>query len=122
MHGPTYIGNALACAAANASLDLFETENRLMAAHDIGKAMTVALGPCLALPSVKDVRVRGGIAVVELAEAPNREALCKQFVAEGVWVRPLRNVVYLTPALTISEGQLQQLTGAVRKVLESGAF
>ncbi len=120
MHGPTYMGNALVCAAANASLDLFESQNRLLAANDIGKAMATALGPCLSLPGVSDVRVRGGIGVVELAGTPNREALCQRFVAEGVWVRPLRNVVYLTPALTISEGELAALTGAVRKVLESG--
>ena len=122
MHGPTYMGNALACAAANASLDLFENNNRLLAANEIGKAMTIALGPCLALPGVKDVRVRGGIAVVELARIENREALCQRFVAEGVWIRPLRNVVYLTPALTISEAELAVLTGAVRKVLESGTI
>ncbi|MDR3528329.1 MAG: adenosylmethionine--8-amino-7-oxononanoate transaminase [Rhizomicrobium sp.] len=122
MHGPTYMGNALACAAANASLDLFENNNRLLAANEIGKAMTTALGPCLTLPGVKDVRVRGGIAVVELARIENREALCQRFVAEGVWIRPLRNVVYLTPALTISEAELAVLTGAVRKVLESGTI
>jgi len=120
MHGPTYMGNALACAAANASLDLFEDKNRLLAANEIGKAMATALGPCLALPGVKDVRVRGGIAAVELTQIPNREALCQRFVAQGVWIRPLRNVIYLTPALTIGEGELAALTGAVRNVLESG--
>jgi adenosylmethionine-8-amino-7-oxononanoate aminotransferase len=120
MHGPTYMGNALGCAAANASLDLFESENRLQAANEIGKAMATALGPCLRLPGVADVRVRGGIAAVELRGSPNREALCQGFVAEGAWIRPLRNVVYLTPALTISESELATLTGAVRKVLEFG--
>ncbi len=120
MHGPTYMGNALACAAANASLDLFESENRLLAANEIGEAMATALGPCLRLPGVTDVRVRGAVAVVELARSENREALCQRFAAEGVWIRPLRNVVYLTPALTISDDELAALTGAVRKVLESG--
>ncbi len=116
MHGPTYMGNALACAAANASLDLFERENRLRAANDIGKQMGHELGLCLGLPGVKDVRTRGGIGVVEL-ERIDREDLKRRFLAEGVWIRPLRNVVYLTPALTIEKDELAKLTGAVRKVL-----
>ncbi len=116
MHGPTYMGNALACAAANASLDLFERENRLLQANEIGKQMARELGPCLGLPGVKDVRIRGGIGVVEL-ERIDRETMKQQFLAEGVWIRPLRNVVYLTPALTIEKDELAKLTGAVRKVL-----
>lgn len=120
MHGPTYMGNALACAAANASLDLFENNTRLRAANEIGKQMGRELGACLDLPGVTDVRTRGGIGVVELTRIENREALCQRFVAEGVWIRPLRNVVYLTPALTISEDELSRLTGAVNKVLKTG--
>jgi adenosylmethionine-8-amino-7-oxononanoate aminotransferase len=116
MHGPTYMGNALACAAANASLDLFERENRLLQANEIGKQMAHELGPCLGLPGVKDVRTRGGIGVVEL-ERIDREMLKARFLAEGVWIRPLRNVVYLAPALTIEKDELAKLTGAVRKVL-----
>lgn len=121
MHGPTYMGNALACAAANASLDLFERENRLLQANDIGKQMGHEMGLCLGLPGVKDVRTRGGIGVVEL-ERIDREELKNRFLGEGVWIRPLRNVVYLTPALTIEKDELARLTGAVRKVLESGAI
>lgn len=121
MHGPTYMGNAIACAAANASLDLFERENRLLAANEIGKQMGRELGNCLDLPGVVDVRTRGGIGVVELARIENRDALCRAFLAEGVWIRPLRNVVYLTPALTMSDSELSQLTGAIKKVLESAS-
>jgi adenosylmethionine---8-amino-7-oxononanoate aminotransferase len=121
MHGPTYMGNALACAAANASLDLFERENRLLQANEIGKQMATALGRCLGLPNVTDVRVRGGIGVVELARIGNRDALKRRFLEEGVWIRPLRNVVYLTPALTIEKDELATLTSAVRKVVESAA-
>lgn len=119
MHGPTFMGNAMACAAANASLDLFESENRLLAANEIGKQMGRDLGRCLELPGVKDVRVRGGVGVVEVARIEQLEALRQRFVAEGVWIRPLHNVVYLTPALTIGEEELTQLTTAVRNVLES---
>jgi adenosylmethionine-8-amino-7-oxononanoate aminotransferase len=117
MHGPTYMGNALACAAANASLDLFERENRLLAANEIGKQMTHGLGPCLKLSGVKDVRVRGAIGVVELEKINHLAALKKALLEQGVWVRPFRNIVYLTPALTITEPDLQKLIGAITNVL-----
>ena len=119
MHGPTYMGNALACAAANASLDLFERENRLLQANEIAKLMGPALGQCLGLPGVVDVRVRGAIGVVELDNIADLTALKRRFVDEGVWVRPFRNIVYLTPALTIGEEDLKKLTDSIAKVLAS---
>ena len=117
MHGPTFMGNALACAAANASLDLFEREPRLLQAAEIGKAVTKGLGPCLGYKGVKDVRVRGAIGVVELERIGNLNALKRRFIEAGVWVRPFRNIVYLTPALTIGEEDLTTLTRAIRDVL-----
>lgn len=117
MHGPTYMGNALACAAANASLDLFERENRLLAANEIGKQMTHGLGPCLKVTGVKDVRVRGAVGVVELHKINGLAALKKALLEQGVWIRPFRNIVYLTPALTIDEGDLEKLTSAIVRVL-----
>jgi adenosylmethionine-8-amino-7-oxononanoate aminotransferase len=117
MHGPTYMGNALACAAANASLDLFERENRLKAACDIAAGLTRGLGPCIGTKGVRDVRVRGAIGVVELDRIPDLNDLKRRFVEEGVWVRPFRNIVYLTPALTIDDGDLNALTGAIRRVI-----
>ena len=117
MHGPTYMGNALACAAANASLDLFETEPRLLRAHDIAKQMTHGLGPCLDMPGVKNVRVKGAIGVVELERIAEMNDLKKRLVAQGLWVRPFRNIVYLTPALTISDNELAMLTGGIVRVL-----
>jgi adenosylmethionine-8-amino-7-oxononanoate aminotransferase len=120
MHGPTFMGNALACAAANASLDLFEAENRLMAANDIAAALTRGLGPCLGMKQVKDVRVRGAIGVVELDAIANLNDLKARLIAEGVWVRPFRNIVYLTPGLTIDAADLRTLTDAVVKVVSQG--
>ena len=67
MHGPTYMGNALACAAANASLDLFETEPRLAQVGALSAALAEGLKPCRGLRGVRDVRVLGGVGVVELA-------------------------------------------------------
>ncbi len=121
MHGPTFMGNALACAAANASLDLFEREPRLLQAAEIGKRLAPALGRCLTLPGVKDVRVRGAIGVVELDSIGDLNDLKRRFVEAGVFIRPFRNIVYLTPALTIGEDDLDMLTGAVFEVLKARA-
>ncbi|HWK01299.1 MAG TPA: adenosylmethionine--8-amino-7-oxononanoate transaminase [Xanthobacteraceae bacterium] len=119
MHGPTFMGNALACAAANASLDLFEREPRLQQAATISVTLRRELSACRGLPGVKDVRVQGAIGVVELAKIENVHALRQAFVEEGVFVRPFGNIVYLTPAFTISEEDLAKLTGAVVKVVKS---
>jgi adenosylmethionine---8-amino-7-oxononanoate aminotransferase len=116
MHGPTYMGNALACAAANASLDLFEREDRIAQAYEIATALTEGLGPCVGRAGVRDVRVKGAIGVVELEQIADMNALKAKLVAEGVWVRPFRNIVYLTPALTIDRDDLATLTRAVAKV------
>ena len=117
MHGPTFMGNALACAAANASLDLFEAEPRLAQVAHIAARLEEGLAPCRALPGVRDVRIMGAIGVVELETMPEPRALQAAFLDKGVWIRPFRNVVYLTPAFVIGDGELDQLTGAVASVL-----
>jgi adenosylmethionine-8-amino-7-oxononanoate aminotransferase len=121
MHGPTYMANALACATANASLDLFEREPRLEQAWAIAAALEHGLAGCRGLPGVKDVRVKGAIGVVELDRIDNLDALRARFVAEGVFVRPFGNVIYLTPALTIDAGDVDTLARTiVRVVAEEG--
>jgi adenosylmethionine-8-amino-7-oxononanoate aminotransferase len=117
MHGPTYMGHALGCAAANASLDLFESEDRLGQVARIERQLKAELAPCRNLPNVKDVRILGAIGVVQLHDASAIEALKPQFVDAGVWIRPFRDIVYLTPALTISEGELRMLTYTIYQVL-----
>ncbi len=120
MHGPTYMGNALACAAANASLDLFEREPRLQQVKAIGEQMTRELGVCRGLPGVKDVRIKGAIGVVELDRIADRDALRARFVEQGVFIRPFGNVVYLTPSFTIQSDELSALTRAIVKVVGEG--
>ncbi len=117
MHGPTFMANPLACAAANASLDLFEREPRLDQVAQISRRLAAGLEPCRKLPSVKDVRVRGAIGVVELARIKNLNSLRQRFVSEGVFVRPFGAIVYLTPAFTITEAELATLTRTVEIVL-----
>lgn len=119
MHGPTFMGNAMACAAANASLDLFESEPRLAQAQALSVALARGLAPCRELPWVRDVRVLGAIGVVELDRIEGREALKRRLVEAGVWVRPFGNVVYLTPALTIAADELDTLMRAVVAVLRA---
>jgi len=118
MHGPTFMANPLACAAANASLDLFETEPRLAQVTAIEAALARGLEPARGLPHVRDVRVKGAIGVVELDRIADLGAIKRRFVESGVFVRPFRNIVYLTPAFTIGEEDLARLTGAVVSVLE----
>ena len=117
MHGPTYMGNALGCAAANASLELFEREPRLRQVAHIATALEQGLAPCRDLPDVQDVRVKGAIGVVELSRIADLDALRARFVAEGVYVRPFGNVIYLTPAFTIGEEELARLTQAIVRVV-----
>jgi len=113
MHGPTYMANALACAAGNASLDLFEREPRLRHVAAIGAALERDLACCRDLPGVRDVRVKGAIGVVELDRIDDLNAMRARFIEQGVFVRPIGNVIYLTPAFTITYDELKTLTNAV---------
>jgi adenosylmethionine-8-amino-7-oxononanoate aminotransferase len=117
MHGPTFMANPLACAAAHASLDLFEREPREQQVRRIEAGLRDGLEPCRAIPGVVDVRVRGAIGVVQLDAAIDVHALRLRFVECGVWIRPFRDVVYLMPPLVISDEDLGVLTGAIDSVL-----
>lgn len=117
MHGPTYMGNALACAAANASLDLFESEPRLDEARRIEALMRVNLAPLADEPGVVDVRCRGGIAVVQIDKTISLAGLGARFVDAGVFVRPFRDIVYVTPPLNIPEDDCSRLAEAICAVL-----
>ncbi len=117
MHGPTYMANALACAAANASLDLFETEPRLDQVAAIEAYLGHALAPCRDIAGVVDVRVKGAIGVVQLENLDDNDRLKRRFVEHGVWLRPFADVVYLMPPFVVGEAELERLTGAIVKVL-----
>ncbi|HEY7997667.1 MAG TPA: adenosylmethionine--8-amino-7-oxononanoate transaminase [Pseudolabrys sp.] len=119
MHGPSYMANALACAAANASLDLFESEPRLQQVADISAALLQGLKPCSTMHGVTEVRVKGAIGVVEMDVIDNLDSLRARFVEEGVFVRPFGNIIYLTPAFTIASDELKTLTDAVANVVRS---
>lgn len=113
MHGPTFMANPLACAAANASLDLFETEPRLQQAEAIGARLAEGLSELRGRAGIRDVRVLGAIGAVEFARAPDLARLKRGLVARGVWVRPFGSILYLTPALTIAPPDLDRLIAEV---------
>jgi adenosylmethionine-8-amino-7-oxononanoate aminotransferase len=113
MHGPTYMANALACAAAHASLDLFEREPRLQQARAMGAQLALALAPVRGFPHVVDVRVKGAVGVIQVDELHDLEWLKASFVEQGVWVRPFRDAIYVTPALVMSLSDLTTLTDAL---------
>ncbi len=113
MHGPTYMAHALGCAAANASLDLFESTDWRANVRRIEARLAEGLAPARALAGVIDVRVMGAIGVVELAQAPDARVLTQRFVDAGVWIRPMGKTVYLTPAFIITDDELARLTSAI---------
>jgi adenosylmethionine-8-amino-7-oxononanoate aminotransferase len=117
MHGPTFMANPLACAAANASLDLFETEPRLKQVARIEAQLQDGLAACAKIPGVLDVRVKGAIGVVQCESLGDAAALRQTFAEQGFWIRPFGDIVYLTPAFTISEDQLAALMGAISSTL-----
>ncbi|HVZ99029.1 MAG TPA: adenosylmethionine--8-amino-7-oxononanoate transaminase [Caulobacterales bacterium] len=117
MHGPTYMGHALGCAAANASLDLFERGDWTDAVSRIAAQLTEELAPCRGFSRVAQVRTKGAIGVVELDAPADVGALTARFVERGVWIRPFGRIVYLTPAFVISPSELTQLTSAIAAVL-----
>ena len=120
MHGPTYMANPLACAAANASLDLFQREPRRAQVDAIERHCYEALTPLARLPGVKEVRVKGAIGVVQLeAEREEIYALRPKFLEQGVWLRPFKDIVYVTPCFTIEKDELTMLTNAIETVVSA---
>lgn len=117
MHGPTFMGNPLACAVSSASLDLLSEGHWQGQVERIEALLQAYLSPLLAWQSVVDVRVLGAIGVVEWQEAVVMERIVPMFVEAGVWVRPFGRLVYVMPPFTISQAELRQLLSALVAVL-----
>ncbi len=115
-HGPTYMGNPLACAVAAANIDLLKASGWRKRIKALERRLQTELGDLKTLPGVSDVRVKGAIGAVETTD-PVPRTFCDAFVARGVWIRPFRNLVYIMPPYTISDAQLSQLCGAIKEVI-----
>ncbi len=121
MHGPTFMGNPLACAAAGASLDLLATEPWRDRVARIEAALAAGLAPARALRGVADVRVLGAIGVVELEGPVDMAVVQPAFVAAGVWIRPFGRLVYTMPPYVVEPAQLERITRAICEVIEKTA-
>jgi adenosylmethionine-8-amino-7-oxononanoate aminotransferase len=118
MHGSAYMANPLACAVANASIDLICAGDWKQQIAAIEKQMLDELLPLAEFDSVEDVRVLAAIGVVEMKQALNVDEIQKLFVQQGVWIRPFGKLVYIMPAYIISASQLTQLTSAIYYAIE----
>ncbi len=119
MHGPTFMGNPLACSLALTSLKLLEDNDWQSRVGFIEHFLKTELEECRSLRGVADVRVLGAIGVVELEEAQPIADIQARFVKQGIWVRPLGKLVYLMPSYIINETELRQLTRGIHTVIDS---
>jgi adenosylmethionine-8-amino-7-oxononanoate aminotransferase len=113
MHGPTYMGNPLACAVALASLELLEATEWQTNVRRIHAGFASGLAPCRNLPGVADVRVIGACGVVQLDHPVDVAAATAAALAEGVWIRPFRDLVYTMPPYICSDAEIARICTAI---------
>ncbi len=118
MHGPTFMGNALACAVADASLALLQEGRWPQQVAAISRQLSEALLPLAAHPQVKEARVLGAIGVIESRRPVNMAAIQRFFVDRGVWIRPFGRLIYLMPPYVIDADSLARLSEAIRAALD----
>jgi adenosylmethionine---8-amino-7-oxononanoate aminotransferase len=112
-HGPTFMGNPLACAVANASIALALTDETLDAVRRIERALHTGLAPAANLPGVRDVRILGAIGVVQLDRDVDMAAATAIATAHGVWLRPFRDLIYTMPPFVSTDGDIAAITAAI---------
>lgn len=117
MHGPTFMGNPLACAVANASIQLLLEQNWKEKVELISCELLEGLSACSNLEGVADVRVLGAIGVVELEKAVDMSIIQAMFVEQGVWIRPFGKLIYTMPPYICTKEDIQTISTGIYKVL-----
>jgi len=117
MHGPTFMANPLACAIANASIDLLLDSPWQERIHAMEEAFVRHLQPCQLWEGVAEVRCKGGIGVIELVEPVNMASMTRRFIDKGVWIRPFGRLVYVMPPYVISAEELTRLLTAMTEAV-----
>lgn len=118
MHGPTFMGNPLACAVAHANLNILARDEWQAQVAQIEQQLQRTLMPLREMPAVADVRVLGAIGVVETRQAVDMAKMQAFFVQHGVWIRPFGKLIYLMPPYLITASQLQALTDAIAQAVQ----
>lgn len=113
MHGPTYMANPLACAAACASLELFATADYAAKVTRIEGELARGLEPARALPNVRDVRVKGAVGIIEVERLPTRADIDRVIDAHNVWLRPFSNFIYTMPPLVSDTATVGRIAAAL---------
>jgi adenosylmethionine-8-amino-7-oxononanoate aminotransferase len=119
-HGPTFMGNPLAAAVANASIDLLLGQDWEREVKRIGTGLSEGLAGAASLPGVQDVRVLGSIGVVQLDHEVDMAAATRAAVREGVWLRPFRDLVYTMPPYVTGAEDLARICRAVTAAAREG--
>jgi adenosylmethionine-8-amino-7-oxononanoate aminotransferase len=119
MHGPTFMANPLACAAANASIRTLLSQDWKGKVTAIARALEAGLRPCDGVPGVKDVRVLGAIGVVEMEEPVDIGNVNHAYIDQGVWLRPFNRLIYTMPPFVATDEDIQAITRAMRDTVEA---
>jgi adenosylmethionine-8-amino-7-oxononanoate aminotransferase len=113
MHGPTYMANPLACAVANASLDLLDAYDPAVTWEGAESHLREGLAPALELPGVHEVRVIGSVGVIQLDRPVDVSAATTAALDAGVWLRPFRDLIYAMPPYICETAELAQITAGM---------
>ncbi|TQK72142.1 MULTISPECIES: adenosylmethionine--8-amino-7-oxononanoate transaminase [unclassified Nocardioides] len=120
MHGPTFMGNPLACAVASASIDLLLSSDWAATVTAIGERLTTGLAPLRSLPGVVDVRTIGAVGVVQLDHPVDVVAATDAALAAGVWLRPFRDLVYAMPPYVAGPDAIDRIVSGIAEAVKAG--